>query len=174
VVGDRRLNADALAPSLLCAALGLALAFAPQRMRRMSAALTVTAMIAAAVMAAYVVPVVRVSIVEGTATQACRLGVVVCAVSVYLPAAVLRRIATLLAVSTGLCCGVAVAGQGDGAALLRALPWLLLSWPASWLIDRGAAVAVKVVCSWLLAVAVLAATLAWLPVTPGYLPDHLE
>jgi hypothetical protein len=39
---------------------------------------------------------------------------------------------------------------------------------------RGWALAPKVVAGWLLAVAALNATLAVLPVTPGYLPDHME
>jgi hypothetical protein len=30
------------------------------------------------------------------------------------------------------------------------------------------------ICSWLIAVALLMAVLRFLPVTPGYLPDHLE
>ena len=30
------------------------------------------------------------------------------------------------------------------------------------------------ICSWLLAILVLAAVLRFLPVIPGYLPDHLE
>jgi hypothetical protein len=34
--------------------------------------------------------------------------------------------------------------------------------------------AIAVICSWLMAVAVLAAVLHFLPVTPGYLPDHVE
>jgi len=36
------------------------------------------------------------------------------------------------------------------------------------------ALALKVVASWLIAIAVLAASLSFLPVTPGYQPDHLE
>ncbi|WP_275690418.1 hypothetical protein [Luteibacter yeojuensis] len=40
--------------------------------------------------------------------------------------------------------------------------------------DRIRAVALQVLISWLLAVAALTATLALLPVTPGYAPDHLE
>jgi hypothetical protein len=35
-------------------------------------------------------------------------------------------------------------------------------------------VAVKVAASWLAAVAALVAALQGLPVTPGYLPDHLD
>lgn len=168
------MNADALAPSLLCAAHGLALAFAPSRARRMGAALSAAAAIAMVAIDAYVIRPAWGPMAVEQGTQACWFGVVVCAASVYLPVAVSRRIAPLLAVCAGLCCGIVISGQGDAVGVLRALPWLLLSWPAAWLIDRGAAVAVKVVCSWLLAVAVLAATLAWLPVTPGYLPDHLE
>ncbi len=39
---------------------------------------------------------------------------------------------------------------------------------------RVTALAIAVICSWLMAVAVLAAVLRFLPVTPGYLPDHVE
>lgn len=38
----------------------------------------------------------------------------------------------------------------------------------------GLALALKVVASWLIAIAVLVASLSFLPVTPGYQPDHLE
>ena len=36
------------------------------------------------------------------------------------------------------------------------------------------ALALKVLASWLIAIAVLVASLSFLPVTPGYQPDHLE
>lgn len=39
---------------------------------------------------------------------------------------------------------------------------------------RGMRVALQVVASWFLAIALLVATLSFLPVTPGYEPDHLE
>jgi hypothetical protein len=38
----------------------------------------------------------------------------------------------------------------------------------------GLALALKVFASWLIAIAVLVASLSFLPVTPGYQPDHLE
>lgn len=38
----------------------------------------------------------------------------------------------------------------------------------------GLALALKVVASWLIAIAVLVTSLSFLPVTPGYQPDHLE
>ncbi|MDQ0008872.1 biopolymer transport protein ExbB/TolQ [Luteibacter jiangsuensis] len=39
---------------------------------------------------------------------------------------------------------------------------------------RGVRMALRVVASWFLAIALLVATLSFLPVTPGYEPDHLE
>ena len=39
---------------------------------------------------------------------------------------------------------------------------------------RALILAIKVVVSWLVAVALLNAALRLLPVTPGYLPDHVE
>lgn len=39
---------------------------------------------------------------------------------------------------------------------------------------RGMRMALQVVASWFLAIALLVATLSFLPVTPGYEPDHLE
>ncbi|WP_448097080.1 hypothetical protein [Luteibacter yeojuensis] len=39
---------------------------------------------------------------------------------------------------------------------------------------RGMRVALQVAASWLIAIAALVATLSFLPVTPGYEPDHLE
>jgi hypothetical protein len=57
---------------------------------------------------------------------------------------------------------------------LKALPCVLIFLPASWVAGRYGSIPVKVVSSWVIAVAVLAAALQLLPVTPGYLPDHLE
>ena len=46
--------------------------------------------------------------------------------------------------------------------------------PAVWIVDRRVLIALRVVASWLIAVAMLGAMLQFLPVTPGYLPDHIE
>jgi hypothetical protein len=51
---------------------------------------------------------------------------------------------------------------------------VLVLLPAAWIVRSGAPIVLKVISSWLIAIAMLAATLAWLPVTPGYMPDHLE
>jgi hypothetical protein len=37
-----------------------------------------------------------------------------------------------------------------------------------------ALVGAATICSWLIAILVLVTVLRFLPVTPGYLPDHLE
>jgi len=44
----------------------------------------------------------------------------------------------------------------------------------AWIADRRARIALAVVASWLIAVAMLGTALQFLPVTPGYLPDHME
>ena len=54
-----------------------------------------------------------------------------------------------------------------------ALPWVLVTVPAAWLIAHGRGIAVKIVSSWLIAIALLSAALPLTP-TPGYEPDHLE
>lgn len=105
---------------------------------------------------------------------ACWISVVVCAASVNLPRSALARLTPLLAFNTGLCCGAVAATREELPELWLTLPWTLMAVPAIWAVERGAGIAVKVVCSWLLAVALLLAALPFLTVTPGYLPDHLE
>jgi hypothetical protein len=61
------------------------------------------------------------------------------------------------------------------AVVLCAVAGLLLAvLPASLTADRRVLLALKVIGSWLIAVAMLGALLQFLPVTPGYLPDHME
>jgi hypothetical protein len=51
---------------------------------------------------------------------------------------------------------------------------LALLLPARWIGHRHLSLLLKVVSSWLLAITALLAILQCLPVTPGYLPDHVE
>lgn len=61
------------------------------------------------------------------------------------------------------------------AVVLCAAAGLLLALlPASLIADRRVLLALRVIGSWLIAVAMLGALLQFLPVTPGYLPDHME
>lgn len=77
-----------------------------------------------------------------------------------------------------LACSAGAIGGGLSAAaphLLLFVAILALSTvTTAGVVRRGWALAPKVVAGWLLAVAALNATLAVLPVTPGYLPDHME
>jgi hypothetical protein len=67
-----------------------------------------------------------------------------------------------------------IALAGSRLDLLRALPCAFVLLPAALTVDQRKPIIVKVVSSWLIAVAVLAAILRFLPVTPGYMPDHME
>ncbi|MGH8079493.1 MAG: hypothetical protein ACREP7_02885 [Lysobacter sp.] len=159
----------ALIGALLCAVQGLALGFACARIRIAGMATTAVATTIGVTLnsSATSVPLIALSIASMAAAIAC-------AASMQLRALRSAHFALPLAFAIGACCGVSAATHGNAPEALRALPCLLLALPAAYCIRRGAGIAVKVVCSWLLAVTLLAASLPLLPVTPGYLPDHLQ
>jgi hypothetical protein len=105
---------------------------------------------------------------------ACWTGVIATALSVYFIHRSGRWVALALSLNAGIVASAVVCVSGSRFDLLKALPCMLMMFPASWLVGRGVSIPVKVVSSWIVAVAVLAAALQLLPVTPGYLPDHLE
>jgi hypothetical protein len=105
---------------------------------------------------------------------ACWLSVATTAAAVHLPRGLRLWGVLLLSLNAGLWSSAVIALSGSPLDLLKAMPCVLIFVPASWVIGRGASIAVKVVSSWLIAVAILAATLQFLPVTPGYMPDHLD
>jgi hypothetical protein len=148
-------------------ALGLALAFASRRTRASS-----LLALGATLGALSFVPTPR-SWLEGV-FLGCWLAVIATAASVHLAGGLGSFAAVVLSVDAGVWASAVVSVSGSRLDLLRALPCLLIVWPASWVVRRHESVAVKVVASWLMAVAVLAITLRLLPITPGYLPDHLE
>ncbi len=97
-----------------------------------------------------------------------------CAASVYLRRPIGIFAALVLSINGGLWCGAVSSLTGSTLGVLKALPAVAVLWPVGWATRYRNALAVKVVAGWLAAVAVLAATLQFLPVTPGYVPDHLE
>jgi hypothetical protein len=157
----------ALPPALLAAALGLALAFTLPRDRRLGLGL-----FAAIAIAASQVPWPR-PWLDGVFI-ACWVSIVASAASVHLPMRLQRAMALPLSANAGVWAGGVIAMAGAPGDLIVALPSALLALPAARLADTRAAIALKVVASWLIAVAALAALLPFLPVTPGYLPDHLD
>ncbi len=159
------MRGGALPPALLCAALAFALAFAPRRAVLPALALLVfVAGIASALPfdKAFVEPVFA----------ACWLSVIVTAAAVHLPRRVGFRLVLVLAINAGLWAGAVVAVAGMPLDLIRALPVALLALPAAALARGRWGIAVKIVSSWLVAVAILAATLPIVP-TPGYAQDHM-
>lgn len=156
-----------LAAALLCAALGIALAFAPARSRP---ACLVLLMASSATAFALGAP----ASLSGAVFLVGWLSVMACAASVHLPKGLPAALAILLSIDAGLCAGALIALEGRGLDLplawcgagTLALSALAVRWRL--------AIAAKVASSWLIAIAVLAAALPFLPVTPGYLPDHLE
>jgi hypothetical protein len=161
------LRGGPLPPALLLAALGLALAFAPCRAWGPSLGTLTTTAVALAF--APVPP----GWLEGVFTG-CWISVAASAATVHLPRGLDLRWALVLSLNAGFWSGAVVALAGSRLDLLKALPCVLVFLPAAWIVGRRAPIVVKVVSSWLIAVAVLAATLQFLPVTPGYLPDHME
>ena len=156
-----------LPPALLFAALGLALAFAPR-------AAWIPSMITLAITLAAVtwVPIPQNAL--EWAFLVCWISVAGTAASVHLSRRINLCGALALSLNAGTWASVVTTLAGTRVDLVIALPWALLFLPVSWFVDRHGSIPVKVVSSWVIAVAVLVATLQLLPVTPGYLPDHME
>ena len=154
-----------LPAALIFAALGFALSFAPRRVR--APALLVAA--SAAVVLAQVP-------IDGSHAEyiyfACWVSVVIAAASVHLLGGLLERAAMILALGCGAAAGAVIGLTGNLLDLAAAASAALVIVPAGWLVGRGSAIAVKVVSSWLIAIAMLAAALPLTP-TPGYAPDHM-
>ncbi len=153
-------------PALLFAALACLLAFAP-RPARLPA--TGAALVAAFGVAQLPLPTTW---VEGV-FLACWITIAATAAMVHFGRYLDRPRSLILAINAGTWAGAAVAIAGTTLDLAQAVPWLLLVVPGAWLVATGRGVGIKVVSSWLIAIAVLAAVLPIVP-TPGYSPDHLE
>ena len=161
------MRGGALPPAFLCVALGLGLA-------------SVEAKAALAGLAVLVVMACAIALapIPGSWVDTIFLG---CWTSTIASAAIVHRPRTLknegglaLSLNAGLWTGAVIALGPSKVALLEALPLAFCAWPAAWARRRGQAIVLKVLASWLIAVAVLGATLQFLPVTPGYLPDHMD
>jgi hypothetical protein len=154
-------------PALLFVALGLGLAFA----RRSAWAPSLLALVAT--LGAFTfLPVPQVWL-EGV-FLGCWISVIATAATVHLVRGLSPCAALALSLNAGVWASAVVSLSGSRLDLLEALPCVLIFLPASWVVGRHGSIPVKVVSSWVIAVAVLAATLQLLPVTPGYLPDHME
>jgi hypothetical protein len=157
----------ALPPALLFAALGLALSFAPRRTSVLClAALAATALVVGSIK---IGPQWRDDVFLG-----CWISVIAAAASVHLPRGPGPRLALLLAFNTGFWGGAVISAAGGPLDFFEALPWALLCLPGRWLVATRRSIAIKVLSSWLIAVALLALTLQITTPTPGYAPDHMD
>lgn len=158
-----------LPAALIFAALGLGLSFAPRRVR--APALLVAAIAATLATVLLHVPP------DGSGAVliyfACWASVVIAAASVHLPGGLPQPAAVMLSLVCGAAAGAVIAAAGSLQDLATAASAALVILPASWLVGSGRGIAVKVVTSWLIAIALLAAFLPLTP-TPGYAPDHME
>lgn len=161
------MRGGALPPALLFAALGLALAFAPRR-------ILIWAALAAAV------PALLLSFVPFGQQWAdplflgCWVSVLAAAGAVHLPRGLGPRLAMLLALDVGVWAGAVIGVAGKPVDLAESLPCLLLALPGGWLVATRRPIVVKVFSSWLIAIALLSATLQITTPTPGYVPDHMD
>ncbi len=161
------MRGGALPPGLLLAALGLALAFAPTRAWIAGLALAVLA--ATATMFAPLPATWREAVfLGGWASLA------ITAAATYPPRGLSPAVVLVLAANAGAWAGAMVSVAGARLDGVRALAGLIAFPIATACVQRGGGIAPKVVASWLIAVAALAAALPFLTVTPGYLPDHLD
>ncbi len=150
---------------LLSATLGLMLSFAPTR-------LTVYGLLGFAVTAllAFFLPL-------GLSPTVIFVGLwasmIATAALVYLPVARWSVAILPLCVNAGFWMGTFAAAPDNRVGLALGLLPALIAFPAKWLICNKFDIVIKVVASWMIAIASLSMFVSLLP-TPGYKPDHME
>ncbi|MFN2474615.1 MAG: hypothetical protein ABR588_11955 [Sphingomicrobium sp.] len=158
---------DGAVPAIaLCLALGILLAYAPRR--ALLAAIVAIALVAIAV-SAIVLPLEW----QAYVVIACWAGTLLFALAIYVARPIPLTAAVLAAVLAGLMVGALTSEIGRPTVLALALPCVLVSLPASWLVQRRKAIVLKVLTSWIVAVAILSTGLTLAAgVNAG--ADHLE
>ena len=155
-----------LPPAILIAALGLALAFVPLRRALIAAGLMVVVMLIAWWSGP---PTAWIELIF----VGCWLSVIATAGLVHRPAMLPPAVFFAAAANVGLWAGLVTSVAGKGRDLAIAVPCVLLMFVGRPIVVRGWGIGVKVVASWLTAVAILATMVSLTP-TPGYVQDHME
>ncbi len=96
------------------------------------------------------------------------LTMIVAAATVFMPPRWRRQGSVAIAASTGLWVGACAATAGSGVGGL-----LSVAAPVHWLARHKFVIAVKVIGSWMIAIASLSMFVSLMP-TPGYKSDHME
>jgi hypothetical protein len=155
-----------LPPAILIAALALVLAFLPLRRAAAAAALLVLVTLAAwwsGPPQSWIEPIF----------VGCWLSVVATTALAYRPLNVPGSLFMVAAANAGLWAGLVTSVAGTARDLAIALSCVLIALVARPIVVRGGGIGVKVVASWLTAVAILATMVSLTP-TPGYEKDHME
>ena len=157
-----------VAAGLLLAVVAFALAFAGRRIASGGIVAGVAACLATILLVRVPAP--------SWVFAGCWASLIATALSVYFPQALQRWpwLALPLAANGGVWAPLVVATQAAATDVLPILATLALIIPASLCVARGWALAVRVVTSWLLAVALLVGAIPYLVVHPGYVADHRE
>ena len=150
---------------LLSAAIGLMLAFVPVR----SAGLALAAYAAAALLGL----AVSLGLSPGLVFTGVWLSAIAAAVLVYVPAARWSFALFPLSLNAGFWLGASAALAENRAALMIGLLPALVAIPAKWLTQRKFDIVIKVVASWMIAIASLSLFVSLIS-TPGYKPDHMQ
>ncbi len=101
----------------------------------------------------------------------CWGAVVALGVAHYRPTSVIDHVLAIGLVA-GAIVGIALATMPRGPAAMLSLLPAVIAVPSALAVRHGLAVAPRVVASWLLAVALLAALIPYAVTHPGYVPDH--
>lgn len=156
-----------IAPLLLLgAAFGLVMSFAQWR-----AALVAFAIFAATAVLASFLPIA--GKLQDPLIAGLLASTLASAALVYLPKGVPAIVGWIAAANDGAWLGLFASVSQHRNALALAVPMGLLLLPGQWIVTRGYPIVIKVVCSWLIAIAALAIFVSLVP-TPGYKPDHME
>lgn len=160
------MNGGILPLVLLFAAIGLALSFTTARAAWYGA----TALAASALVLAFVPlpPNLTEPVLAGLL-----ISTILTAALTYLPRELPRQWAVAAAINAGLWGGAMASISGMRGGLAAALPLSLLFIAGQWRPVRNYAIIIKVLASWIIAIASLAMFVS-LVSTPGYKPDHME
>lgn len=101
------------------------------------------------------------------------LSMIVAVVLVYLPVERWSVAAIPVCLNAGFWLGACAALIETRGALVAGLLPALVAIPARWLTQRKFDIVIKVVASWMIAIASLSLFVSLIP-TPGYKPDHME
>lgn len=98
---------------------------------------------------------------------------IVIAILTYIPAARWRHLVIPMSINAGLWLGACAAMTSTSGGLAIGLLPLLLYFLVDWIAQRKFLILIKVVASWMIAIASLSLFVSLVP-TPGYKPDHME